>query len=149
MIAVAAKPCRAIDREQSLHVDRVRAPFQSVQQDEAEAIVANRRIEMIEHQLVAVRRGERLAAKLHQPARPRQAAPDRLRVRSAQEPGGCEGRSVNARIPMSPRHDGADDASCATLTNMREKISVAFVPPKPKEFDITCVTFCSRALFGT
>jgi hypothetical protein len=30
-----------------------------------------------------------------------------------------------------------------------EKISVAFVPPKPKEFDITFVTFCSRAVFGT
>jgi len=37
----------------------------------------------------------------------------------------------------------------AAQDDNREKISVAFVPPKPNEFDMTWVTFCSRASFGT
>jgi len=61
-----------------------------MQEYETKPVIAHRRIEMIEYQLVAVGSGDRLAAKLHQPPRPRQASPDRLRMRSAQKPGGRE-----------------------------------------------------------
>jgi hypothetical protein len=47
------------------------------------------------------------------------------------------------------RRFGMTGLSSSRGQDNRLKISVAFVPPKPKEFDITCVTFISRAVLGT
>ncbi|MND01056.1 hypothetical protein D3C83_198880 [compost metagenome] len=48
------------------------------------------RIDVIENQVVVVRRDEHLAPELHEPPRTHEASPDRLHVRSRQEPGGSE-----------------------------------------------------------
>src|SRR2546423_900755 len=61
--------------EEALHVYRVRAPLEAMQEEKADRRVA---VEMIEHELVAVRRLDRLAPQLRQPPRPHDAAPDRL-----------------------------------------------------------------------
>ena len=54
------------DAQKPLHVDRVRAPLQTVQQDEAQGqgrpCFRRRRIEVIEHELVVIGRDQHLAA---------------------------------------------------------------------------------------
>jgi hypothetical protein len=72
--------------EDALHVHRLRAPLEPVQQHEMQ--MARGRVEVIEHELIAVRQLDGLAAQRHQPPRADQAAPDRLKVRAGQEPGG-------------------------------------------------------------
>ena len=60
-----------------------------------------------------------------------------------------ETRSVGGRFLSVLRRFGMTTLAEVRSQDNRLKISVAFVPPKPKEFDITCVTFCSRAVLGT
>jgi hypothetical protein len=60
-----------------------------------------------------------------------------------------ETRSVGGGFLSVLRRFGMTALVRARRQDRRLKINVAFVPPKPKEFDITCVTFCSRAVFGT
>jgi hypothetical protein len=69
-------------------------------------------------------------------------SPSSAALRSLRSLSGCGRlRMTNCQLVFL-----SQDSECHSN---REKINVAFVPPKPKEFDITCVTFCARALFGT
>src|SRR6266699_3205850 len=97
---------------------------------------------MIDDQIVVVGGAENFSTQRDCLARPDETSPYRLRVRPADPPAGDE--VVRCLLPVL-RKIGQRTSTHSCF----DKISDAFVPPKPKDFYRTCSTFICRALLGT